>query len=75
MLIVVRNKPVRPLILLRPAGAGSVAFTGGAAAPLAMRRPLVARYAARRGYVDIGPNRTTTKMIEFRMAGATKLAR
>jgi hypothetical protein len=33
MLIVVRNKPVRPLISLRPAGAGSVAFMGGAAAP------------------------------------------
>jgi hypothetical protein len=41
--IVVGNKPAKPLISLRPARAGSVAFTGGAAAPRETAT-LIARY-------------------------------
>jgi hypothetical protein len=48
-------------------GAGSVAFMGGAAAPSLSGDPSSHATHGLAGYLNVGPNRTTARTIEFRM--------
>jgi hypothetical protein len=71
------RKKVLPGIISLPNCCGGVRVGAWAGPPpLAKRRPLIARLRmARRGYVNVRPNRTTATTLGVRTTAATKLAR